>query len=192
MVLNSSDSDETLVGRMAERDQDALSLLYDRYQGVLFALALRILGERAEAEEVLTEVFFQSWKSAAGFDPLRGTVAAWLVTICRSRALDRLRARGRRQAALAVLSGEPSRSAAAASGEGGPEEAAEQRSRRERIQAGLGRLDSGQREALELAFYEGLSHSEIASKLGEPLGTVKSRIRQGLLILRSSLESQFS
>src|SRR5437867_12537831 len=99
----STTSDEYLVARMAARDQEALSAIYDRYRAVLFSLALRILRDRAEAEEALADVFLQAWRQAGGFDRSRGAVGAWLINLCRSRAIDRLRARGRRAATLDAL-----------------------------------------------------------------------------------------
>ena len=184
MAFDAGLSNEALVARMAERDQEALSLLYDRHQGILFSLALRILRDRAEAEEVLGDVFFQAWRSAAAFDPLRGSVTGWLVNLCRSRAIDRLRRRGRREAGLAD---EKARRGSAATSLREAEEAADWGMRRTKIRAALGALPAEQRDALELAYFSGLSHSEIAAKLGQPLGTVKTRIRQGLLHLRESL-----
>lgn len=178
---------------MAARDQEALSSLYDRFRGVVFSLALRIVRDRAEAEELLTDVFLQAWRQAAGFDRARGSVGAWLITLCRSRAIDRLRARGRRDAALDVLARaavegvddpDPSRAP-------GPEESADRALKSRRIGAALEALTPGQRRAIELAYFEGLSHSEIASTLSAPLGTVKTRIRQGLVILRQRLGAQF-
>ena len=193
MALQSRCTDESLVTRMAERDQDALSALYDRHHGVVFSLAVRILRDRAEAEEVLADVFFQAWRAAGGFDPLRGTVTSWLITLCRSRAIDRLRARGRRLSHLGSLVEEhASTPPSPTAGGPGPEDAVEIQMRRARIQAAMGTLSDEQRKALELAFYGGLSHSEIAAKLSEPLGTIKTRIRQGLLALRESLGVQFS
>jgi RNA polymerase sigma-70 factor (ECF subfamily) len=192
MALHSKHSDESLVARMAGQDQEALSALYDRHHGVVFSLALRILRERAEAEEVLTDVFFQAWRAAGGFDPLRGSVVSWLITLCRSRAIDRLRARGRREAHRGSLEQEPASAPARGGAPGGPEEAADLQMRGARIRAALGALSADQRSALELAYFGGLSHSEIAAKLGEPLGTIKTRIRQGLLTLRDSLGTQFS
>ena len=191
MALTTQDTDEALMERMARQEQEALSTLYDRHRSVVFSLALRILRDRAEAEEVLTDVFFQSWKSAGGFDPLRGSVVGWLITLCRSRAIDRLRARGRRDASLAALAADPLQAVSPGAGTG-PEESTEIRHRSARVLAAMGALSTEQRGALELAYYSGLSHSEIAEKLGEPLGTVKTRIRQGLLALRESLGSQFS
>ena len=184
-------TDEALVERMAAGEQDALSALYDRHRSLVFSLILRIQRDRAESEEVLTDVFFQAWRGAAGFDALRGTVIAWLVMLARSRALDRVRSRGRREANLAALVEEQAH-AAPNPGSGSASAAAEEELRRSRIQAALGSLSPQQRGALELAYYGGLSHSEIAGRLGEPLGTIKTRIRQGLLTLRERLEAQFS
>ncbi len=181
-------SDETLLARMSSRQQEALASLYDRYRGALFALALRVLRDRPEAEEVLTDTFLQAWDHAPAFDPKRGSVAGWLVTLCRNRSIDRLRARGRREAALGALSRETSgRSDPGRAPGGGPEEHADLQLKRRRIQTALGALAAPQREAIELAYYGGLSHAEIATSLGEPLGTVKTRIRQGLMALRESL-----
>ena len=182
-------TDETLVERMAAGNQDALAALYDRHRSVIFSLILRILRDRAEAEEVLADVFFQAWRAAAGFDALRGTVIAWLVMLARSRALDRVRSKGRREAGLAALVEEQ---AHAAPNPTDGAAAAEDELRRSRIQAALASLSPPQRGALELAYFSGLSHTEIAGRLGEPLGTIKTRIRQGLLKLRERLEAQFS
>jgi RNA polymerase sigma-70 factor (ECF subfamily) len=184
-------TDETLVARMAGRDQEALSSLYDRYRAVVFSFALRILGDRAEAEEILTDVFLQAWRGAAGFDRTRGTVPGWLITLCRSRAIDRLRARGRREAALETLAREGAHVARDQASAGGPGETAEITARRGRIAAALAGLSQSQRLAIELAYYGGLSQSEIAARLGEPLGTIKTRIRQGLMALRETLALQF-
>jgi len=192
MALTTEHTDEALMQRMAKQDQEALSALYDRYRRVLFTLALRILRDRAEAEEAMTDVFFQAWKSAGGFDPLRGSVAAWLITLCRSRAIDRLRARGRRDAALAALAADPLQTASPSAAGASPAESAELGHRSAQIVAALATLPPEQKGALELAYYAGLSHSEIAEKLGEPLGTVKTRIRQGLLTLKETLGSLVS
>src|SRR6266545_8333591 len=123
----STPADEVLVARMAARDQEALATLYDRYRCVIFSLALRILRDRPEAEEALADVFLQAWRQAQGFEQQRGSVGAWLVTLCRSRAIDRLRARGRRDAALDTVarSGGGRGDATTSSAGVGPEEAAD-------------------------------------------------------------------
>jgi len=189
----STTPDEILVARMAARDQDALSAIYDRYRALVFSLALRILRDRADAEEALADVFLQAWRQAGGFDRTRGPVGAWLTTLCRSRAIDRLRARGRRVANLDALAraGGGREDVPAPSPGRSPDEAADLVMRRQRIGAAVGALSPDQRRALEMAYYEGLSHSEIATALGEPLGTVKTRIRQGLITLRQKLSARF-
>jgi RNA polymerase sigma-70 factor (ECF subfamily) len=180
-------TDEALVARMAGRDQEALSALYDRHRTVIHSLALRILKDRAEAEEVLTDVFFQAWRAAAVFDPLRGSAVSWLITLCRSRAIDRQRSRGRREAGLSAFAGETTRLEGDSSRVDVAELALDAQKKRARIQKALETLSPEQRRALELAYFSGLSHSEIAAKLGEPLGTVKTRIRQGLIAMRTGL-----
>ena len=186
------DSDVGLVVRMAAGEQGALSELYDRHRGLVFSLALRVLRDRAEAEEVLTDVFLQAWRAAGGFDRQRGSVPGWLITMCRSRAIDRVRARGRREANIASLARD-----AAGGGKDpaapfeDPLERIDVGAKRRRIMTALGALTQQQRDAIELAYYGGLSHSEIAERLGEPLGTVKTRIRQGLMTLRENLGRGF-
>ena len=185
-------SDPDLVSRMAAGDQEALSCLYDRPRGVIFALALRILNDRAEAEEVLTDVFLQAWRGAGGFDIQRGSVPGWLITLGRSRAIDRIRARGRRDAAMTAHSQvEVERAAGGGLSDGEAGRRHETLMRKRKITEALAGLSPAQRGALELAYYEGFSHSEIAVKLGEPLGTVKTRIRQGLHTLRENLGRYF-
>jgi len=191
--IEASDSnDARLVARMAEGDQAALSDLYDRHRGVLFALALRVLRDRGEAEEALTDVFLQAWRAAGSFDSRRGPVTSWLVTLARSRAIDRLRARGRRDAAHASLAQEGAgTTVGSVTPAADPALHVEGLSKRRRIGAALAALSAPQRSAIELAYYGGLSHSEIAEKLGEPLGTIKTRIRQGLMTLRDNLGRGF-
>jgi RNA polymerase sigma-70 factor (ECF subfamily) len=176
------DSDRTLVERMARGDERALGELYDRHGRVAFALAYAIVGERADADEVVVDAFGQVWRTAAQFDPGRGSVAAWLATIARTRALDLVRARGRRSRML---------ERAAQLSEGAVSDAADRDV--ERAEAGrlaahaLAQLPEPQRRAIELAYFGGLSQSEIASVLREPLGTVKTRIRDGMGKLRELL-----
>jgi len=192
-TADTQETDVSLVARMAAGEQEALSDLYDRYRGVVFALALRVLRDRAEAEEVLTDVFLQAWRAAAAFDRARASVPGWLVMLCRSRAIDRARSRGRREAAIACLVKEAHEAHGAEGAHGAQDPAAhvEAMTKRRRISAALGRLTPQQRSAIELAYYGGMSHSEIAEKLGEPLGTVKTRIRQGLMTLRDDLGRGF-
>jgi len=163
---------DALVCRLQSGDPDALAQLYDTYAGVVSALAHRILRDAAEVEEVVQEVFLQAWRQAARFDPRRGTLPAWLVTMARSRALDRVRRRAVRK--------ETSEEAAPASSPPGLEGPLA-------VRTALTTLSADQRRALELAFYDGLTHAEIARQLGQPLGTVKTRIRTAMLRLRAAL-----
>ena len=190
-ATDTDQSDAALVVRMAAGDQEALSCLYDRHRSVIFTLALRILNDRAEAEEVLTDVFLQAWRGAGGFDRERGSVHGWLITFCRSRAIDRIRARGRRVATTTHTQETIDRVSSSGARGGEAERSLDTVIRRKRITEALAGLSPGQRGALELAYYEGFSHSEIAAKLGEPLGTVKTWIRQGLLTLRENLGRHF-
>ena len=163
----------TLLGRLVSGDQAALGELYDLHAGLVNALALRILRDRAEAEEVVQEVFVQVWRQAARFDPERGSAQAWLCTIARTRALDRLRRRTSRRE-------DPVESAPVPTGRPPHEDALT-------VRRALAGLPDDQRRALELAYYEGLTQSEIAERLSQPLGTIKTRIRTALLRLREAL-----
>ena len=163
----------------------ALAACYDRYRLILFGLILRILNDRAEAEDVLQEVFLQVWRRANDFDESRGRAFTWLVTIARSRALDRLRSHGSR-----------ARIATAAAAEAGDVigDATEETLRSEEsvvVRRGLIELPEEQRRALLLAYFEGLTQTEIATRLGIPLGTVKTRVRSGMIRLRELLRDQF-
>ena len=191
-ATTSSETDEALIARVASRDQEALACLYDRYRSVIFSLALRVVRDRAEAEEILADVFMQAWKQASGFSRARGSVPAWLTTFCRSRAIDRLRARGRRETAMNVLARDEMDLGGAMGAEtSGADELMEIKMKRRRILSALAQLAPRQRQAIELAYYGGLTHTEIAAKLEEPLGTVKTWIRQGLLSLKDGLAAQF-
>jgi RNA polymerase sigma-70 factor (ECF subfamily) len=184
------DSDRSLVQRMTAGDERALGELYDRHGRVAYALAYAIVGERADADEVVVDAFGQAWRTAAHFDLARGSVAAWLTTIARTRALDLVRARGRRSRALeraALLSGEGVASPVA-SGDA-PDRDAERSEARRLVTGALAALPEPQRRAIQLAYFGGLSQSEIAGELGEPLGTVKTRIRDGMAKLRELLRS---
>jgi len=186
-------SDRALVERMALGDERAVGPLYDRHGAVLFALALRIVGERADAEEVVMEAFAQAWREAARFESDRGSVGAWLATIARSRALDYVRARGRRWRITGdAVRAEPEGAPAMGSIGENPATMPELDERRHRVRAALDRLPAEQRHAIELAFYEGLSQSEIAARLETPLGTVKTRIRSAMRQLRQALRPLLS
>jgi RNA polymerase sigma-70 factor (ECF subfamily) len=180
--LASNDLD--LLRRVAQGDEGALGALYDRFGAMVYALAYRIVGQQVDAEEVAMETFAQVWRDAGKFDASRGSVAAWLCVIARSRALDLIRSHSRRQRLNDSVAREPVESAASA-----PDILHEER--RQAVGAALAELPATQREAIELAYYEGLSQSEIAERLQQPLGTIKTRMRTGMLTLRDMLRSYY-
>lgn len=174
--------------RIIQHDSVALSQLYDEAAGLVFSVALRILENRADAEEVVVDVFSQVWNCSKDWDSSRGSVTAWLILLSRSRALDRARWRKSRTAAE---SHDPNWTAVAS-----PEQSAEYRvavlEQQQKVRRAMECLAENQRSALEMAFFEGLTHQEIADRLGEPLGTVKSRIRVAMLKMKSFLEGTLS
>ena len=178
-----------LVERMAAGDERALGELYDRHGGTAYSLALAIVGERADAEEVVTDSFGQAWRTAEQFDPARGSVVAWLATITRTRALDLMRARGRRARALtrAALNDSEGLAAPIAVAAEAPDRGVERQEARRLVERSLAELSAPQRRVIELAYFGGLTHTEIAAELQEPLGTVKTRLRAGMEKLRGSL-----
>jgi len=179
----SRQADQASLARVARGDQLAFAELYDRHARLVFSLALRILHERADAEDVVQEVFAQVWAQAGRYDASRGAVAAWMLMLTRSRAIDRLRARRARPETAAES--ETAENVADLSATQDLELlSAEQVGR---LQRALKDLPEAQRTALELAYYEGLTHAEVAQRLAEPLGTVKTRIRQAVIKLREAL-----
>jgi len=163
---------------IAAGDQGALASLYDATSRLIYGMALRILSNPADAEEVTLDIYTQVWRGAASFDERRGSVVAWLMAMARSRAIDRLRSRAlrsRREEPLADLYTPVATQAPVPPGVG------------QEVQAALRSLAPEQREAIELAYWYGYSHSELAARLGQPLGTVKTRIRMGMMKLRSQL-----
>ena len=181
---NSAEADELLLRRIQSRDEAALAQLYDEKSRLVYSLAYSVVNDHGDAEEVTQEVFFRLWDRAAAFDPARGSVLAWLVTMTRRLAIDRTRSRqfksrGRESSIEVVAEG-----AAAAAGGGKSIEIG--------VEAGqvldaLERLDPRYRDVVQLSYYQGVSHSGIAEKLGIPLGTVKSRLREGVVQLRRLL-----
>jgi RNA polymerase sigma-70 factor (ECF subfamily) len=183
------DLDLAAIQRMASGDGTALADLYDRHGRSVYGLAARILGDPAEAEDLTQDVFTLAWKNAARYDPARGAVAAWLLVTTRTRAIDRIRARrsrpqggsdddGRKMAN--IPDGSPSVDVIVATSQ----DAA-------RVRVALADLPVDQRDALEQAYFQGLSHSEIAERTGIPLGTIKTRIRSGLQRLRDAMVPEF-
>lgn len=184
--------DADLVLRMARGDEAALGALYDRFGGVLYAVAFRVLGEKADAEEVVFEAFAQAWREAGRFDPARGSAAAWLTMMARSRALDLVRSQSRRARITDTAAREDSSTAPGMSGGfTAPGSALEEDERRRAVRQALDGLAPPQRQAIELAYYEGLSQSEIAARLQEPLGTIKTRMRLGMQKLRDALRPYY-
>lgn len=171
-VVAAARLDGAIVARMAQGDSDALRMLYDAVAGRTLAIALRVLGDRAEAEDVVQEAMLETWRRAREFDATRGGVEAWVVTIARSRAIDRKRSRTAAARTKLAAKDEPMPKMAAS-----PELDVAAAEERARVLAALDRLPTEQRRAIELAYYEGLSQSEIADRTGDPLGTVKTRIR---------------
>jgi RNA polymerase sigma-70 factor (ECF subfamily) len=177
-----------LIERLATRDAAALAALYDRHARPIYSLALRILQDQADAEDVAQEVFAQAWQQAARYDVGRGTVAGWLLNMTRSRAIDLLRAR--RSGGREVRGDQETPAMASVDPAPRPEALAVTAQQAAAVRAALQRLPALQRVALELAYFDGLSQSEIAAQLDQPLGTVKTRIRLGLLKLREAMVEQ--
>jgi RNA polymerase sigma-70 factor (ECF subfamily) len=178
--------DRQLIEAIKGGDPAALEAFYDRHSGVVLGLCRRILGESPDAEEALLDVFTQIWQQADRYDAGRAAPLAYLLTIARSRAIDRLRARQRRRSAQLESEDEAllENLAQATSDGGTPLQAALLSEQRQRVQGALAELPEVQREVVELSFYGGFTHREIAERLSLPLGTVKTRIRQGLIRLR--------
>jgi RNA polymerase sigma-70 factor (ECF subfamily) len=172
-----------LVRATAAGDREAFGRLYDRFSGLVFTVAVRLLRSRADAEDLLQEVFLQVWRQAESYDETRGTPEAWVLTIARSRGIDKLRSIRRRGETMQPIETEPGGGPELASVESGAAGA------EARVVAGraLGGLPAAQREVLELAYFEGLTQTEIAVRLGQPLGTVKTRMRSGLERLRAAV-----
>jgi len=180
------DADRAAVIRMARGDQSAIGELYDRHARAVYSLALRMLTDASEAEDVVQDVFTQAWRQASRYDPSRAPVVGWLLVITRARTLDRLRARRSRLApvGLETVPSDPV--------DPGPGQDLQAISHEEadRLRRALDELPDGQRQTIELAYYKGLSQSDIAEALHQPLGTVKTRMRTALLKLREALRGQ--
>lgn len=184
----SRDFDEAhcgLVQRVAAQDADALAMLYDATSPFVYGLALRIVRDQGAAEEVTLDAYMQVWRDARRFDAERGSAVAWLLTIARSRAIDRLRASARGRTTMTSLDA----ASFVADPGPGPEGESIESERRARILGAMAQLPIEQREAIRIAYFSGMSHSEIAEALGQPLGTVKTRIRLGMMRLRDILST---
>ena len=178
-------SDATLVHDLLQRDVGAFEQLYDRHSRAVYGLVLRILEQAGTAEEVVQDVFLQLWRNAAQYDSTRGPFVPWLFTLARNRALDTLRLKSERQRRREVQTEELPPVACAPE----YEKLLDEKRRAEIVRALMGSLHPQQKKAIELAYFEGLSHTEIAESLKEPLGTVKSWIRNGLCRLKEKLQA---
>lgn len=182
-TVETAGADRAALGRVAKGDHESLAEIYDRHGRLIYSLALRILRDQGEAEDIVQDVFAQAWRQASRYDGSRATVLGWLLTMTRSRAIDRLRGRRSRPEPAGtddLLRDLPDLLVPADEQLAWAGQAAQ-------IRSALEALSVLQRVAIELAFYEGLTHAEIAERLELPLGTVKTRIRQGLLTLRDRL-----
>lgn len=177
--------DAMLVHQLLQRDVDAFEQLYDRHSRIVYRLVLRIVQQDSTAEEVVQEVFLQLWRNAGQYDTRRGPFAPWLMALARNRALDHLRLKSERQRRRE----DPSEELPPVISFPQFEQALDEKRRAERVRALIGSLNPQQKRAIELAYFEGLSHSEIAEALKEPLGTVKSWIRNALLRLKEELQA---
>jgi RNA polymerase sigma-70 factor (ECF subfamily) len=176
--------DRDLIQRMALKDAEALDAFYERYNRLAFSLIVRILGDPAEAEDVLVDVFWQVWQQSSRYNASRGKPVAWVLTIARSRAIDALRASNRRQVKHEPL--EPDQPALNDSAE---DDVYVRSDMQKAVREALQMLSEQQRIPLEMAYFQGMSHTEIASALSQPLGTVKDRIRTGMMHLRRTLKA---
>jgi RNA polymerase sigma-70 factor (ECF subfamily) len=170
-------TDLALVAAIRSGDQGAMAALYDRYSSIVYAVALRVLQDTGSAEDVLQDIFMQLWRKPGAFDASRGNMAAWLAVITRNRAIDALRRRRPQEDIEDVI----------VSVEHDLASEAERSRAMDKVRGALQTMPPAQRSALEMAYFEGLTHSEIAEKSGEPLGTIKTMIRTGLLSLRKVL-----
>ena len=171
-----TNSDAALVAGIRSGNENAMAQLYDRYSPIVYAVALRVLGDTAAAEDVLQDVFIQLWRNPGAFDASRGQMAAWLSVIARHRAIDVLRKR----------TSDSDISEVVVSVNANLDAAADRNKALQKVREVLSGMPAQQRSAIEMAFFEGLTHTEIANRTGEPLGTIKTRIRTGLLSLRKA------
>ncbi len=183
-------SDAALAQRLLRSDVNAFEQLYDRHSRIVYSVVLRILRQVPTAEEVVQEVFLQVWRNSGQYDANRGPFVPWLVALARNRALDHLRLKSERQRRLENQDEDQIASLPQVAAAPQFEQALDEKRRAERVRSLIFSLPAQQKKAIELAYFEGLSHSEIAAALKEPLGTVKSWIRNALLRLRQELQGK--
>jgi len=176
--------DQELIQRMASKDAGALDVFYQRHSGVAFSLIMRMVGNRADAEDVLMDVFWQVWQQCHRYDASRGKPLAWLLTIARTRSIDCIRSSASKQLKNDQFESQSERTASSP-----VTDSYITGDIRNAVQQALGALSEQQRTPLELAYFQGMSHTEIAAALGQPLGTVKDRIRTGMVHLRKALKA---
>jgi RNA polymerase sigma-70 factor (ECF subfamily) len=181
--------DQTLIGLIIHARAEALSELYDRYSRMVFSLALHSVGDTATAEEITQDVFLRVWQRARQYRADRAKVSTWLTSITRHRAIDQLRRRGSRPEQYSVAWAEITPGSEPAAN--GPEGAVSLNMERERVRAAIAQLPHEQQQVLALAYFQGLSQSQIAEATGQPLGTVKTRIRLGMQKLRELLQGEY-
>jgi RNA polymerase sigma-70 factor (ECF subfamily) len=172
--FKSGKNDAALIAGIHSGDESAMAQLYDRYSSIVYAVALRVLGDTGAAEDVLQDVFMQLWRRPESFDSSRGQMGAWLSVIARHRAIDLLRKRVPETDVTEIV----------VSVDSDLDNVADRSRALDKVRGALAAMPEQQRSALELAYFQGMTHSEIAKKTGEPLGTIKTRIRAGLLALR--------
>ena len=185
-ALMQSLPDSALIMKMMAGDEDALSIIYDRYSAMLFGMLMRILKDQQAAEEVLQDMFLQLWRNAGQFDAGRGSLAAWLLVIGRNRAISRLRSRANRE----VLEEKEDAYANTFVSSQNVEDEVSRTELMEILKAALAQLPVEQRLAVELAYFEGMTQSEITTKTGSPLGTVKTRVRAAMQSLKQILDDR--
>jgi RNA polymerase sigma-70 factor (ECF subfamily) len=185
---NIAADDYALMEKIRARDAAALDALWKLHSGLVMALCLRSLGDRQEAEDLTVDIFHELWQKSDRYDPTRASPKTYLVTLARSRAVDRLRSRASRPATS--LENEKLESVAPAAPGGTPAAGAVRDESREKVRAALAALEPMQRAALEAAYFDGLSHAQIADKMAKPLGTVKGYIRLAMIQLRDTLRTQ--
>jgi RNA polymerase sigma-70 factor, ECF subfamily len=174
-----------LIRQVANQDRDAFSQLYDRFSSLVFTLAMRMLRARSDAEDLLQEVFVQVWRQAQSYSAERGSPEAWIINIARSRAIDKIRSIRRMEKSF-VLTDDPAR----AESSDNVESSVAESEARMAMNSALANLPETQRKVLELAYFSGLTQTEIATRLAEPLGTVKTRMRSAIQRLREMLGAQ--
>jgi RNA polymerase sigma-70 factor (ECF subfamily) len=187
MAADLPDDSIHLLQQIAGSDREAFRRFYERYATLAFTFALRLLGSRADAEDLLQELFLQVWRQAQSYSPERGSPEVWLITMTRSRAIDKLRSMRRR--GMSPFSPDASSRLEVGVPVAPPTQASEAKLT---LQGVLAKLPEAQRIVLELAYFDGLTQSEIAARLGEPLGTVKTRMRAGLERLRGFLGTEIT